>query len=475
MASASESRGRILVVDDEPANREVLEKILSREGYSVIHAAGGEEALAALRQSPFDLMLTDLRMPRMDGVELLRASRLVVPDLEVILMTAHGTVEVAVAAMKEGAYDFLTKPIKRYELLRSIEKTLEKRTLVAENRELRARLREKDRFRDGPLARIIGTSDSLRKVMDVVRQVAPAQATVLITGESGTGKELVAEALHALSLRAQGPLVKLACAALPETLLESELFGHEAGAFTGASGLRKGRFELADKGTLFLDEVGEMSPATQVKLLRVLQEGEFERVGGSRTIRVDVRIVAATHRDLQAEVKAGRFREDLYWRLNVIRIGLPPLRERVGDVPLLVDAFVRRFSERNAKPLSGVTQDAMDLLTAYTWPGNVRELENTLERAVVLSRGPHITAGDLPEHLVARAENSRVLQFPVGTPLREIERKVILETLRFAGGDKGLAAHLLGIAARTIYRRLEDLRADGDGEDVGTSPPEEEG
>ncbi|MCK6529298.1 sigma-54 dependent transcriptional regulator [Myxococcota bacterium] len=462
-----DGKGRILVVDDEAANREALQRILARDGYDVESAASGDQALAALRASPFDLLLTDLKMPRMDGVELLRAARVVAPDVEAILMTAYGTVEVAVEAMKEGAYDFLTKPLKRHELLRAVEKALEKRSLLAENRELRARLREKDRGREGPLGRIIGHSDGLRRVLDVVRQVAPAQATVLITGESGTGKELIAEALHHLSPRAQGPMVKLACAALPETLLESELFGHEAGAFTGATGLRKGRFELADGGTLFLDEVAEMSAATQVKLLRVLQQGEIERVGGSRTLRVDVRIVAATHRDLQAEVKVGRFREDLYWRLHVIRIHLPPLRERIGDVPLLVDHFVRRFAERNGKAIQGVSPEAMDLLSNHAWPGNVRELENTIERAVVLCRGARIVEADLPDPLQARAVPSRVLQFPIGTPLREIERRAILETLREAGGDKALAAHLLGVATRTIYRRLEELRAESEAEPAG--------
>lgn len=470
MTPAREPRARVLVVDDEIANREALQRILVREGYEAVHVASGEEALDALRAAPFQLLLTDLKMPRMDGVELLRAARVVAPDVEVVLMTAYGTVEAAVEAMREGAYDFLTKPLKRHELLRSIEKALEKRSLVAENRALRARLQERESRREGPLARIVGNSDALRRVLDVVRQVAPAQATVLITGESGTGKELIAEALHHLSPRGQGPLVKLACAALPETLLESELFGHEAGAFTGAAGVRKGRFELADRGTLFLDEVGEMSPHTQVKLLRVLQQGEFERLGGHRTLKVDVRIVAATHRDLEAEVKAGRFREDLYWRLHVIRVQLPPLRERIGDIPLLVDAFVRHFAERNRKPIGGVSQEAMDRLAAWTWPGNVRELENTIERAVVLCRGTRITESDLPDALRAGEDESRVLQFPVGTPLREIERRAILETLRHTGGDKALAAHLLGIAARTIYRRLEELR--GEGAEGGPTGPE---
>ena len=447
----------ILVVDDERGNRVTLGRMLTRAGYEVTEAAGGKEALEGLRARATSLLLTDLKMPGMDGVELLRAARVVSPDTEVILMTAYGTVETAVEAMKEGAYDFLTKPLKRHSVLQAVTKALEKRSLVVENRALRARLEAAG----GPMGRIVGNSAALRSAMEVVRQVAPTDATVLVCGESGTGKELVAQAIHDLSPRSGRAMVRLACAALPETLLESELFGHEAGAFTGAAGQRKGRFETADGGTLLLDEVSETSPATQVKLLRVLQEGEFERVGGSRTLSVDVRIVAATNRDLEEMVAEKSFREDLFYRLNVIRVDLPPLRDRAGDVPLLVDHFVRLFAERHRKPFEGVDGEAMDLLDGYRWPGNVRELQNTLERAVVLAQSDRLTADALPESIRGGERRSEALSFPVGTPLKEVERRMILETLRTTGGDKRLAASLLGIHSRTIYRRMEEERARG--------------
>jgi len=446
----------ILVVDDDRSNRQTLCSILSRDGYEVEDASGGKEALERLRTRPTALMLTDLKMPGMDGVELLRASRMVSPDTEVVLMTAYGTVETAVEAMKEGAYDFLTKPLKRHDILKTVRKALEKRSLVAENRELKARLKQSTAV--GPLGRIIGNSAALRGALDVVHQVAPTNATVLVTGESGTGKELVARAIHELSPRSERPLVRLACAALPETLLESELFGHEAGAFTGAAGQRKGRFESADGGTLFLDEVSETPAATQVKLLRVLQEGEFERVGGNRTVAVDVRIVTATNRDLAAMVDDKAFREDLFYRLNVIRIDLPPLRQRAGDVPLLVDHFTRLYADRHAKEISGVDDEAMDLLDGYRWPGNVRELQNTIERAVVLTQTERISPRSLPATIRGGERRSEQLSFPIGTSLREVERRMIQETLRLTGGDKKLAANLLGIHSRTIYRRMEEER-----------------
>ncbi len=455
----------ILVVDDERSNRASLGRILARAGYDVVEAASGAEALDRLRSRSTAVLLTDLKMPGMDGVELLRAARLVSPDIEVVLMTAYGTVETAVEAMKEGAYDFLTKPLKRHDVLQAVSKAVEKRSLVVENRELRARL--KVAADAGPLGRIVGNSVALRSALEVVRQVAPTDATVLVSGESGTGKELVARAIHELSPRTGKPLVRLACAALPETLLESELFGHEAGAFTGAAGKRQGRFETADGGSLLLDEVSETSPATQVKLLRVLQEGEFERVGGSRTLSVDVRIIAATTRDLEEMVAARSFREDLFYRLNVIRLDLPPLRNRAGDVPLLVDHFVRLYAERHRKPVEGVDAEAMDLLDGYRWPGNVRELQNTLERAVVLAQTDRLSATDLPESIRGGERRSDELSFPVGTPLKEVERRMILETLRTTGGDKKLAASLLGIHSRTIYRRMEEERAreSGDSEE----------
>ena len=455
----------ILVVDDERSNRASLGRILARAGYDVVEAASGAEALDRLRSRSTAVLLTDLKMPGMDGVELLRAARLVSPDIEVVLMTAYGTVETAVEAMKEGAYDFLTKPLKRHDVLQAVSKAVEKRSLVVENRELRARL--KVAADAGPLGRIVGNSVALRSALEVVRQVAPTDATVLVSGESGTGKELVARAIHELSPRTGKPLVRLACAALPETLLESELFGHEAGAFTGAAGKRQGRFEAADGGSLLLDEVSETSPATQVKLLRVLQEGEFERVGGSNTLSVDVRIIAATNRDLEEMVAERSFREDLFYRLNVIRVDLPPLRNRAGDVPLLVDHFIRLYAERHRKPVEGVDAEAMDLLDGYRWPGNVRELQNTLERAVVLAQTDRLSATDLPESIRGGERRSDELSFPVGTPLKEVERRMILETLRNTGGDKKLAANLLGIHSRTIYRRMEEERSRESGDSEG--------
>lgn len=445
----------ILVVDDDVSNRSTVEKILQKEGYVVLLAADGADALAIVRRESVALVVTDFKMPGMTGLDLLKAARTLQPDLEVILMTAYGTVEAAVEAMKEGAYDFISKPFKRVELLKAVQKALEKQALAAENRRLRAQLEQ-------PSAHgIIGTSDALRGVLELVQQVAPSSANVLIEGESGTGKELVAQAIHELSLRRARRFVKVNCGALPEALLESELFGYEQGAFTDARSKKEGRFELANGGSLFLDEIGELSPSSQVKLLRVLQEGEFERLGGTKTIRVDVRLVTATNRDLEQEISARRFREDLYYRLNVIRIQLPPLRERTDDIPLLVSHFLRVYARKNERPVKELHPDALELLMGYRWPGNVRELENMMERAVVLSRGDQIGINDLPPALRKGARAStRALSFPLGTPLREIELKVILETLKHANGDKNLAAHLLGINPRTIYRKLEEMEAE---------------
>src|SRR5437868_1322213 len=332
-------------------------------------------------------------MPAMSGQELLRAVRAVAPDAEVVLMTAFGTVEAAVAAMKDGAYDFLTKPLKRHAVLKSVEKALEKRRLVQENRQLKARLAGLS----GAQTAIVGQSPALRATLDIIRQAAPSSATVLLLGESGTGKELFARALHEHSGRAAGPFVPINCAAIPETIVESELFGYERGAFTGAVQRKEGRIERAQGGTLFLDEVGELTPAVQVKLLRFLQEGEIERLGGTGTLKVDCRVVAATNQDLSARVREGKFREDLYYRLNVIQVVLPPLRDRAEDVPILADHFIARYAAKNGKSIRGVTRAALAALEAYPWPGNVRELEHAIERAVVLSRGAQIDVDDLPE------------------------------------------------------------------------------
>jgi two-component system response regulator HydG len=369
-----------------------------------------------------------------------------------VLITAYGTVEAAVEAMKEGAYDFITKPLKRHAIVKVVRQALERYSLVAENRALKARLAE---FSAGGRRAIIGQSPAFRAVMDTLLQAAPSTATVLLLGESGTGKELFARALHESSSRACGAFVPINCAAIPETILESELFGYERGAFTGAIARKEGRFERASGGTLFLDEVGEMSPSVQVKLLRVLQEGEIERLGGNGPIKVDVRIVAGTNKDLRKLVDEGRFRDDLYYRLNVVQISLPSLRERREDIPLLADHFLRMYAGKNQKPMAGFSHAALDRLEGYAWPGNVRELENAVERAVVLSRSSTIELDDLPESVRGGPLGSdRHILIPVGTPMEEIELKVIHETLRHTKGDKTLAAKLLGIAARTIYRKL---------------------
>ncbi len=440
----------LLVVDDDRANALALEKVFQKEGVAVITAADGREALDTCRKRAVDVVLTDLMMPGMDGSELLEAVKTVSPDTEVVLMTAYGTVETAVGAMKKGAYDFVEKPVKRQSIVKTVVKALEKHALVVENRTLRQRLMHLER------KQLVGNSPLFRRTLDVAIQAAPSVATVLITGESGTGKELVARAVHDHSSRAEGPFIAVNCAALPETIMEAELFGYERGAFTGAVAKRDGRFAAASGGTIFLDEVGEMSPAVQVKLLRVLQEGEIDPLGG-KTTRVDVRVVAATNRNLEEEVERGGFREDLYYRLNVIVVALPPLRQRLEDVPLLAEHFLELYSARNGKSVDGIAPDALDVLTSYYWPGNVRELENVIERAVVLTRNPRIETGDLPPKLCDGAGYQGQLSFSVGTPLSEVELAMIRETLRFTGGDKKRAARLLGIAARTIYRKMEQI------------------
>ena len=441
---------RVLVVDDDAAIREALSRTLEKFGYEVVLAEDGQAGLDRLREGRVHILLADLQMPKVSGQELLRAAKTLAPDVEVIVITGHGSVEDAVEAMKEGAYDFITKPFKRVQLEQTIRRAAEKQTLALQNRRLQARLDELQGS-----GRIIGTSPAMIRTLELVGQVAPSTATVLIQGESGTGKELIAGAIHHGSLRCDRSLIKVSCAALPETLLESELFGYEKGAFTGAVARKEGRFELADGGTLFLDEIGELTPAMQAKLLRVLQEGEFERLGGTHTIKVDVRLVAATNADLATLVREKRFREDLFYRLNVIRIPLPPLRERQEDISLLAHHFLRRFAAKNAKVIAGFTEEALDVLQTYAWPGNVRELENVVERAVVLTRSSLITPADLPETLTGSELAARHLVISIGTPLEEVEDRLIEETLRYTKGDKTIAAKLLGIATRTIYRRVK--------------------
>ena len=441
----------VLVVDDERSNIESLEKIFLREGMRVLSASDAKRALELLRTHRVHVVLTDLMMPGTTGLELLRAVKQVAPDIEVVLMTAYGSVEVAVNAMRDGAYDFVEKPLKRVAIVKSVRKAAERQRLVAENQSL------KDEIKRLAHREIIGSSLVLRRVIDVATQAAPSQATVLVLGESGTGKELLARYIHERSARARGPFVAVNCAAIPETILESELFGHERGAFTGATSRKDGRFAKAAGGTLFLDEIGELSPSVQVKLLRVLQEGEYEPLGGNTT-KAHVRIVAATNRDLVAEVASGGFREDLYYRLNVIAITAPPLRARREDVPLLVDHFLGLYCAKNGRPRLHPTRAALEKLMDYAWPGNVRELENVIERAVVLSRSDALAEGDLPDHIANAAPTAAAqLTFEIGTPLDEIELRVIRETLRRTKGDKSVAAQLLGISTRTIYRKLDGV------------------
>jgi two-component system, NtrC family, response regulator HydG len=467
----------ILIADDERSNLESLSRIFAKEGWRVATAESGAAALEVLRRERVAVLVTDLMMPGMSGEALLRAARTVSPDTEVVLVTAYGTVEAAVSAMKEGAYDFITKPVKRHAIVKTVRQALEKANLLAENRALRAQLAGLG-VAAGPL---IGNAPAFRAALDALRQAAPTSATVLLHGESGTGKELAARLVHDLSPRASGPFVPINCAAIPETILESELFGYEKGAFTGAAGRKEGRFERAHGGTLFLDEVGEMSPSVQVKLLRVLQDGLVERLGGTQPVQVDVRLVAATNKDLGQEVKAGRFREDLFYRLNVVAIRLPPLRERRQDVPLLASAFLRRLAQKHGKAIDGFAPAALGALEAYGWPGNVRELEHAVERAVVLSRGGAAEEADLPEavrqaHGGASGDRGAAppgsIAVAIGTPMDEVERLLIRETLRHTRGDKNLAAQLLGIAARTIYRKLE---RDEDGRLLERSSTTEEG
>jgi two-component system response regulator HydG len=455
----------LLVADDDAAVRQSLERSLTREGYTVELATDGQAALDRLRLGGVDLVLSDLRMPGLTGLELLRHVKAAGLDADVVLLTAFGTVEEAVQAMKDGAVDFLTKPFQRAQLVRVIRKALERRELIQENRALQRRL--DDLLSQG---NIIGVSPVWRRMMTLVSQVADSSATALIHGESGSGKELIAHAIHERSPRRAGPFVAVNCAALPETLLESELFGHERGAFTGAAGRKEGRFELADGGTLFLDEVADLSPVTQPKILRVLQEGEFERVGGTKTIRVDVRIVTASNQDLSTLVREKRFREDLYYRLNVITINVPPLRERREDIALLAQQFLRVYAAKNNRALEGFSDDALRCLEGYSWPGNVRELENVVERAVVLARGHTVEIGELPPNVTERAlfvvregatepaaggEPADYLRVKIGTPLAEVEQRLLEETLRMTRGNKTLTAKILGIDPKTVFRKLK--------------------
>jgi len=448
-------REKILVVDDEANARFAMSELLREEGYMVETAADGFKALGKLQDFTADLLLTDLKMPGMDGLELLKKVREQYPDCVVVVMTAFGAVETAVTAMRGGAADYLTKPINMNELSLVLNRELEHQRLRRETGQLKQRLAERYSFDN-----IIGSAPVMQEIFKTVAQVARSRASVLITGESGTGKELVAAAIHERSPRAAGPFIKLHCAALAETVLESELFGHERGSFTGATTRRDGRFQAAHGGTLFLDEIGEISPAVQVKLLRFLQEHEFERVGGNETIAVDVRVIAATNRDLKAEVEAGRFREDLYYRLNVINIEMPPLRARTSDVPLLAAHFLRKYVQENREPelapLRGFEDEALDYIVSYPWPGNVRELENTIERAVVMCNGSRVTVGDLPAHI--RPQRDRGIRIP-GSTLEDLENYAIRKTLEATGGSTSKAADMLGISVRKVQYKLHEYQS----------------
>jgi DNA-binding NtrC family response regulator len=446
---------RILIVEDDAAARVGLEQLVKSWGFVAESAADGEEALDRVTSFRPAIVISDLVMPRLDGLGLLRALQSQGADVTTLLLTAQGTVETAVEAMKEGAYDYLTKPVDIQRLKILLDKIVERQETLREVKALRRQLREQ-----GAFGSMIGNSPEMRKIYQVIEQSAPTGASVLITGESGTGKELVAQTIHQLSPRAAFPFVAINCAAIPETLLESEIFGHEKGAFTGAADRRQGCFELADRGTLFLDEIGEMTPATQVKLLRVLQERRFRRLGGRTEQSVDVRVIAATNIDPQEAVQNGKLREDLYYRLNVFAMRLPPLRERKEDLPLLVQSFISEFNQRNQKAIAGVDQQAMRMLEQFAWPGNVRELRNVIERATILASGPFIEPRHLPPALSDEPPPQHQPQVALapGTTVEEAERRLIMMTLEHTRDNKTRAAEILGISLKTLHNKLNKLR-----------------
>ncbi len=445
----------ILIVEDDPRVGESLRLLLQKKGYSTLLASNGKEGLQLFRQETVDLVITDVVMPKMGGLELLEAVKALRPETEVIVISAQGTIEKAVQAMKLGAFDFIEKPINPRVISLLVERALEKQTLVLQNRDLRSQLEDRFHFKN-----IIGRSEKMVKIFDLIRHIAPYDSSVLIIGESGTGKELIANAIHYNSPRAAMPFIKVSCASLSEGIIESELFGHEKGAFTGAIASRKGRFELAHQGTLFLDEVEDIPLSTQIKLLRVLQEGEFERVGGNKTIKVNIRIIAASNRDLQEAVRNANFREDLYYRLNVVNIKLPPLRERKEDIPFLVQFFIEKFNKKYQMNVRGVSQRAMSLLMDYSWSGNVRELENTIESSLVVHTPEVLDLQHLPQEIREMKQEQEVISIKIGTPLEEVERELLLQTLKATRGNKQKAAKLLGINVRTIHRKLEEIKGD---------------
>jgi two-component system response regulator HydG len=445
-------RAEILLIDDEEALCTAAEKILAKEGYHVTSLNTAVDGLAKFESDGADLLITDLMLPDLEGIQVLKRAKEVRPTVEVIVITGHGTVEKAVEAMRLGAYDFIEKPLDRTALVKAVSKAVEKQRLAEENRWLREELQQQ-RSEDA----LIGNNDAMVAIKKLIRQIAPTDVSVLIQGESGTGKEVVADVIHNLSQRRDNAIVKISCAAIPETLLESELFGYERGAFTGAAGSKPGKFELADGGTLFLDEIAEMSPQLQAKLLRVLQDGRFQRLGSVKDVQVDVRVISATHVDIRKAIAEGEFREDLFYRLNVVNVTLPTLRQRVDDIPLLAEHFLKKYATRMRKGVHAIAPAALEQLASHPWPGNVRELENSVQRAIVVASGDTIQMFQLTPPPSVSADGGFLgpsVTIPIGLPMAEAEDRIIAAALNQCGGDKEKAAKLLGISSRTLYRRF---------------------
>ncbi|HOE08461.1 MAG TPA: sigma-54 dependent transcriptional regulator [Treponemataceae bacterium] len=440
----------ILIIDDEKNIREGLAASLELEGYNPVLAKDGKEGLELISRGDIDLVITDLRMPQVSGAEVLAKVSSESPGLPVIVLTGHGSIDSAVDAMRNGAYDFLTKPLSLDRLTLIVKRALQNRELVLQHRSLQEELDSKKSFES-----IIGKSAEMQKIFDMVRRVADSKASVLITGESGVGKELIANAVHNLSSRKDKSFIKVHCAALSETLLESELFGHEKGSFTGAVARKRGRFELAHGGSIFLDEIGEIDQNVQIKLLRVLQEKEFERVGGEETIQVDVRVIAATNKDLEKQISLGKFREDLFYRLNVVHLHIPPLRDRKDDIPLMVTQFLEEFARENGKTITGIDSRARSALYTYDWPGNIRQLRNCMESAVVMCQGTSIALDDLPPSVIQNT-HADTIQIPVGISLSEAEKIIIQQNLAFQNGNKSKTADILEIGRKTLHRKLDE-------------------
>ena len=443
----------ILVVDDDNAHREMIKAVLTEEGYDIHEADDGQKAIELVEKQYYSLILMDIKMKVVGGIEAFRQIKDISPSIPVIMITAYASVETAVQALKLGAFDYITKPIDIDELKIIVEKAINYRQLEQENIYLKERIG--DRF---DLSGMIGKSSAMKKMFETLELISPSDANVLITGESGTGKELIANAIHQNSLRKDHAFIKVNCAALPENLLESELFGHEKGAFTGAINKKMGRFQLAHEGSIFLDEIAEMAPATQAKILRVLQEQEFEPVGGTKTVKVDTRIIAATNKKLEAYIEEGLFREDLYYRLNVVQVEVPSLKKRHQDISILTDHFLKKYAEKNHRLLKGIDPEALDMLMRYAWPGNVRELENVIERAVILTRSEYITLNELPHTINSNkpggGDDSSML--PIGKPLKEIEKEVIISNLEENDGNRTKTAEMLGISRRTLQLKLKE-------------------